>query len=135
MTKRELQEYRSIVGWIDELRENINSSVLSDVVSGSALEHPYTKRTFRVSGLDYLDENTQKLNSLRKLKRRKSKIERFVNSIEDSFTRQIFYLKYIQGEEKVSWWEVADKIGGNNTADSVRKAAVRYLKKRKPTSG
>ncbi|RXI57426.1 RNA polymerase subunit sigma-24, partial [Clostridium tetani] len=38
---------------------------------------------------------------------------------------QIISLRYING---LTWEEVATNIGGNNTADSVRKTAERFLK-------
>ena len=53
-------------------------------------------------------------------------IQKYINSIEDSLTRLIFYYRYI---ECLPWHSVAYKIGGNNTADSVRKAHERFLTK------
>ena len=49
----------------------------------------------------------------------------YIDNIDDSLIRQIITLRYINGLE---WKQVAASIGGNNTADSVRKIAERYLK-------
>lgn len=54
------------------------------------------------------------------------KLEKYIETISDSMTRQIFTLRFASG---LSWQAVAMKIGGNNTADSVRMICFRYLKK------
>ena len=54
------------------------------------------------------------------------KLERFIADIEDSMTRQIFEYRHVDG---MRWSEIATRMGGNNTPDSVRMAHDRYLKK------
>ena len=49
----------------------------------------------------------------------------YICSIDDSLMRQIMTHRHI---ELKSWPQVANAIGGNNTADSVRMAHDRYLK-------
>lgn len=49
----------------------------------------------------------------------------YIFSIDDSQIRRIMRLRYI---ELKSWLQVANAIGGNNTADSVRMAHDRFLK-------
>jgi len=53
-----------------------------------------------------------------------NKVEEFISGISDSHTRRIVNLRVI---EQLSWNKVADKMGGNNTEDSVRKAFDRFL--------
>ena len=48
----------------------------------------------------------------------------YIFSINDSQIRRIMRLRHI---EKKSWLQVANAIGGNNTADSVRKMHDRFL--------
>lgn len=55
-----------------------------------------------------------------------NKILKYINGIESSFMRQIFTHRYI---DCYSWTRIAVNIGGNNTADSVRKAHDRFLYK------
>jgi hypothetical protein len=55
-----------------------------------------------------------------------NKINKFICTIDDSFTRQIFSLRYISG---MSWRRIARLIGGFNTEDSVRKMHDRFLAK------
>lgn len=53
-----------------------------------------------------------------------NEVEEFISGISDSHTRRIVNLRVI---EQLSWNKVADKMGGNNTEDSVRKAFDRFL--------
>lgn len=55
-----------------------------------------------------------------------SRLNRYIDSIEDSHIRMIMSLRYING---LSWRQVAFSIGGGNTEDSVRKMHDRYLQK------
>ena len=48
-----------------------------------------------------------------------------LDSIEDDTIRTIFYYRY---SKDCSWAEVAKRMGGKATADSVKKAHERYLK-------
>lgn len=48
----------------------------------------------------------------------------YIDTIEDSHIRQIMALRYVDG---LSWTQVARRMGGGYTADSVRKAHVRFL--------
>ena len=52
-------------------------------------------------------------------------IELFISSIDDSFMRRIINLRFI---ERLSWQQVADRIGGN-TEDSVRMQFERFMQK------
>ena len=54
----------------------------------------------------------------------RSRLERYIAGIEDSFLRQIFTYRFVGG---LSWQQVAACTGGGNTADGVRMACSRYL--------
>ena len=56
------------------------------------------------------------------------KLELYIMGIPDSFLRQIFTYRFVEGR---SWVQVAMNIGGNNTADGVRMACNRYIHSRK----
>ncbi len=79
-----------------------------------------------------LENDTVIANELEQLIRQKIercnaerlKLEKYIETISDSMTRQIFTLRFISG---LTWQAVAMKIGGNNTADSVRMICFRYL--------
>ena len=55
----------------------------------------------------------------------RARLERYINDIEDSLTRQIFQYRFA---ECMSWAQVAESIGGNNTQGSVKMICYRYLK-------
>lgn len=54
-----------------------------------------------------------------------NRLNRYINSVEDSQMRMILSLRYING---LSWLQVAASVGGGNTADGVRMAVDRHLK-------
>ena len=55
----------------------------------------------------------------------KKKLEKYIGAIKDDQTRMIFRLRFIHC---MTWLEVADTIGGGNTANSVKKTCYRYLR-------
>lgn len=55
-----------------------------------------------------------------------NEIEKFLSSISDSFERRIIMLRVV---DRLTWNQVADKIGGGNTENSVKKIYQRCLKK------
>lgn len=55
----------------------------------------------------------------------RSRLERYISSIDDSLTRQIFTYRFING---LPWEQVAACIGGGNNAGNVKMVCYRYLK-------
>lgn len=55
----------------------------------------------------------------------KKKLEKYISAIKDDQTRMIFRLRFIHC---MTWLEVADTIGGRNTAGGVKKICYRYLR-------
>ncbi len=60
------------------------------------------------------------------LLKKTNEVEEFIASIDDSRMRRIINLRLIEG---LSWNKVADRIGGNNTEDSIRMAFNRFMEK------
>ena len=56
----------------------------------------------------------------------RSRLERYISSIEDSLLRQAFTYRFVNG---LPWEQVAACVGGSNTAGSVRMMCYRYLEK------
>lgn len=54
----------------------------------------------------------------------RSRLERYISSIDDSLLRQVFTYRFVNG---LLWEQVADSVGGKNTADGCRMAVTRYL--------
>lgn len=97
--------------------------------------------TARITGLPHVGGPNSKIenyailiseqNDLINLKIKQSVIEynrltRFISDVEDSQMRMILQLRHVNG---LSWRQVAEHIGGGNTAGSVRKAHDRFLQK------
>ena len=51
-------------------------------------------------------------------------LERYIAEISDSLTREIFTFRFVNG---FSWWQVAKRVGGDNTEENVKKICYRYL--------
>ena len=128
MTKAELEQYRSILREIDEVRARLNAAVAHDVVTGSDSEYPYVQRHMGVGGVERSDTNAGDMALLRRLEGQKERIEAFIDGIPDSVTRRIFRMRHIDGNYRPAWTKIARKIGGGNTSDGVRMRHDRYLK-------
>jgi len=55
-----------------------------------------------------------------------NRLNRYIQTVDDSQMRMILSLRYING---YSWRQIAFSIGGGNTEDGVKKMAYRFLKK------
>lgn len=60
----------------------------------------------------------------RMVARSEPEIKAYIDSIQDTHTRRVFYLRFISGYE---WADVAAALGGKNTVDSVKSICYRYL--------
>lgn len=56
----------------------------------------------------------------------RSRLERYISSIDDSLLRQIFTYRFVNG---LPWEQVAACIGGGNTGDGCRMMVTRYLER------
>ena len=68
------------------------------------------------SKIDYLEQRCAE---------EKKKLEKYIGGIKDDQTRMIFRLRFIHC---MTWPQVAEAIGGQNTASSVRAICYRHLK-------
>lgn len=59
----------------------------------------------------------------------RKKLEKYIGAIKDDQTRMIFRLRFIHC---MSWQQVAEAIGGRNTATNVKLICYRHLKKLNP---
>lgn len=56
----------------------------------------------------------------------RQRLERYIADIDDSDTRLIFTLRFVNG---LPWTQVAASIGAGNTPDRVKKVCYRYLRR------
>lgn len=53
-----------------------------------------------------------------------NRIMRYIASVDDSLIRQIITYRHI---DMMKWRDIAQKIGGGNSEDGIRKAYARYI--------
>lgn len=137
MTKDRLEQYRNILAEIKLLEYQLKASMtqgpdyVSDTVS-SAAEFPYSKHTVKIDGYDwsrYQDRNGRIRDKLTQRQQaaqaEREAIEDYISGIDDSLVRQAISLKYIEG---LKWWQVAQRIGGGNSEESIKQAVSRYIR-------
>ena len=93
-------------------------------------------QSFKIEGFPYPEYSRKKtllynrkaiLSELEmEITERLNEVEQFIKSVQDSHLRRIITYRVVEG---LSWNEVADKIGGGNTEDSVRRAFDRCMSK------
>lgn len=129
MTICDLKQYIHIQSELNALYEkldDIQNNYVSDVVQGSYPVYPFTIHSIKIKG-----EDSERITAIQKridnLIQKSEEVESYIDAISDSYIRQIFTYKYIEG---LSWKSVARKLGGYNTSDSVRMAAKRFFNKK-----
>ncbi len=128
MTKDDLEQYINLVKEKQDLEKRISKGqVVSDIVTGSSADYPYTQHPISISGAIH-DAKLSKLYIQQRdeLAGKCVEIEEWMLSVDDSLVRLAIRHKYESG---LTWRETAQRIGGYNTEDSVRKAVERYLQK------
>ena len=114
----------------EDIQNNRKSTAVYDKVSGSNPEFPYQPQSFSVQGIveEDLDDEEEKILQERKLnaKRLKVRAEKAINAAPVRMQR-IIRFKIMQDLE---WNEVAEKMGGNCTGDSVRMEFQRWMKEK-----
>ena len=106
-----------------------------DKVRGSNPEFPYQAQSFSISGIveNCFNESDIKKEMLLLQQRKKNanrikrEVDTWINTIPIRMQRIIRYRVF----ERLSWNEVADKMGRNATADSIRMEYFNFIKKEK----
>lgn len=130
VTKQELSQLYYLNREIEHLKNRIIE-----------LECISTSSTSRITGMPHATDISDKVGkyaseiadlkelldlNLKKCFYELNRLNRYIESIEDSQIRMIMTLRYVNG---LSWRQIAFSIGGGNTEDGVKKIAYRYLKK------
>ena len=130
MTKEQLGQYKCLCLEIKELENRLNnlkSQEVTDKVLASASDFPYNQYELKIKGYEedkYIEKIRARLiRRIRKCRKLRLEIEKFIEEIEDSRIRLIFELRYIQGK---SWVYISNKLGSSNESYA-RKSHDRYL--------
>lgn len=143
ISKEILTQYSDLQEEVKEIRNRIESTEkqiakieeegnVIDTVSGGSggIQH------FKIEGFPYPEYSRKKsllyvrkatlVNLELELTETLNQVEEFIAGVEDSRIRRIITLRFI---ENLSWNKVADRIGGGNTEDSVKKMFYRFMEK------
>lgn len=133
--KEKLKQIRFInteISAIEVQINNIKPITSADKVTGSSSFFPYTVMSFHIDGVDTEDYNRRAKKLKDRLIKKKNELlalqeeaQNFIDEIEDSLTRQIVTLRFMNC---LSWSEIAEKVGLNSSPDSVRKISERFFK-------
>lgn len=138
MDKHILEQYIDACELIKETEEDIRrvkkqrKTILNDRVHGSMKEFPYTAKGFKIHGVAYSVvsdpgalEAYERLLEERKAQAEaiKVQVETWMNTIPQRMQRIIRYSIF----QRMSWGEVAARLGRNATADSVRMEFQRFM--------
>ena len=115
-----------------ELKKIIDEGEVTDVVSGGegGIQH------YKITGFPYPDYDKKRLllrtrritllSLEAEIEETLNEVHQFITSIENSHDRRIITMRII---DKLTWRQIAQVMGGNNTEDSVRKWFERFLEK------
>lgn len=137
MDKSILREYIDACELIRETEEDIRRlrkrETVQDKVKGSNPEFPYQAQSFnlfgtietRMAAVDSKREESLLLQRRERAQQIKIQVEAWMNMIPLRMQRIIRY-RFFEG---MNWAAIADKIGGNASADSVRMEYYNFMKK------
>ena len=117
MTREFLERYQGILADIAAIK----ADKVTDTVSASSPEFPYSQHTVTVQGVP-ADWRSQRLEELY---RDKGRIELYIESVEDDTVRAIMRYRIKQG---LSWGQVAAKFHGELSEQNIRQKYSRFFK-------
>lgn len=127
MTPEIISQYESLKSEIEVILDDIAEIEKQyGKVKASMDKHPYILLEIPVRSHASNETLALLRAQLQSLRKTRHEIELFLAAVPDSKIRQAIRLFYIKG---YTWQQVANKIGGDSTADGLRMAVDRYFKK------
>ena len=137
MNKELLKQYTDACELVRETEyeirklESKKKKLAQTSVKGSSPEYPYTEKHYHISGTVYTYEDSKAIERERQLlnerktaaEQIKIKVEEYINTLNPRMQRIITY-RYIKN---MSWDEVAKKMKGKCTAESLRAEFKRLI--------
>lgn len=78
---------------------------------------------------DHENDSTLSDSERQQNKQLVNEVQHYVKSIDDSLIRKAIVMRYMEGSTAPKWDKIAQKIGGDNTADGIRMSVKRYLQR------
>jgi len=118
MQKADLERYRQLEKEIELLKaeiQGISPEFITDKVTGSLPEHPWTQTSFKLGGYDYGQyyEKVKRLEAkltkkLAELVDERQRIEEYIENVDNATVRIILRLRHING---LKWEQIGREIG------------------------
>lgn len=128
MTLKELSNYYHLHGRLERNREMLSSlyaaaGLGAQVITG--MPHaPGVSDSVGDLSIEIEELKSRISNLESKCAQEKKQLEAYISTIKDDQTRMIFRLRFLHC---MTWRQVADSIGGRNSANSVKLICHRYL--------
>lgn len=116
MDREQVERYKGICAQIVAEK----ALKVSDTVTASSTEYPYSKHTLTITGTD---EHSKRLH---KLEREKSEIEEAIWGLEDGIEKAVISMHVLAD---MAWGEMAAALGGSYTVDGLKQVYRRGMKK------
>lgn len=116
MTREFLERYQGILADIAAIK----ADKVTDTVSASSLEFPFTQHTVTIQGVP----EDWRSRRLQELYRDKARIEAYIESVGDDTVRAIMRYRIKQG---LSWGEIAAKFHGKYAGDAIKKKYYKFF--------
>lgn len=129
MTKKELKQIyyinREIILWKRELERvksesEVKGQEITGMPRGGGISDTTGERASRVIDIELII-----LGKLTEIQIQRKAILEYIESIEDSFTRQLIYYRHVL---LMDWEEIANTFGGTCNSASLRQAHSRWMK-------
>ena len=116
----EIADYKDRLVELETAAMNITAGEITGMPHGFGVSDKVGNRTSEIADLKALIEL-----SMQKCWYELNRLNRYVQTIDDSLMRQILSFRFIN---HLTWYQVAVSVGGGNTEESVRKLCYRFLK-------
>lgn len=131
MTIEELKQYQHLQGEISFWQKELEKAMQKSYVKSPQLTGLPVSKTLADITAQRAIEAEEILSTIRMMQRRAVRMLReiatFIKGIDDPLIRAIIYGRYIKG---MTWNQLADSVGGKNTADGLRKLHNRYFRRK-----
>lgn len=116
MDREQVERYKGICAQIVAEK----ALKVSDTVTASSTEYPYSKHTLTITGTD------ERSKRLHKLERQKTEIEEAIWGLEDGIEKAVISMHVLAD---MAWGEMAASLGGSYTVDGLKQVYRRGMKK------
>ena len=131
MTLEQLEAYRVNAAELEAVEDELNRRCVTIGVQSSAT-FPYSKHTVTQEGLPNTPRVKTLLDRQARLRACCEAVERFAESIEDNEVRTIVRLRFMAQGRRLSWQEIALKLGYRAEHTPRRKLTDYILHKSEP---